>query len=1050
MKSFCRQIQIQPDLGILTANYIDFNFTVHNINALDTLDMHAWLNLQTPFYLTSFPSGWYIFPGDSGIFGMRIDHLGVDTVYSVNVGFVASNIADTYRDTLWHTFVVDMQTTSNTLLALKNLTAESNNSGIYLSWQDPNVQDTTVVYDLNFLISSDVNLFTPNSSAAILSYDVGRMKITNNNVYSAWNSAKIEIPVISGQRYEIKSDYVQGTANTGWLVVYDKLNSALKLTTQSSISNTTFTYSFTSNFTGTAVVLLQINADVLGEYAFFDNFSIRQTEPSYDYIAIERQPYYLGYPNGNFSEIFRSSNAITSYLDNSATVNEQYNYRLKISKNDYAIYSNSDTATYKILDETPVSDLHNIYADVYVKNGGSTNWANRSDSTTGITIETLLSNISSLGTNKIIAFKSGDYFLKAFKLNGSAYDNFTFTTYGGSKRAKIGLYAELPGWNNSANWVSQGAKDGGYLWKFDFTGKAQAPYSLQRLYLNDVEYYSRANIEKYLVSPTYYQSLGTVDATGGQAPELLQDSVWAHYSAIYPWTKDVWQNNQALQLLLWTPTNTNPANYYYSIKQVSYNSADPEWSGLIEFENIDNLTLDFLEFEGGEFGTIFLIKTNNVLFKNCILNKPQYASIRCYEVSESHFLNNDFIGYDQLPEGTIIADEGSARDGIGLFYNSDNNVVRGNRFYNYSTQSINVSAILPTQQAASGYDTGVPENNIIDSNFVINTIGRRYARPFQVSCNEVAFPNWVTNTSYSAGTIVTNSSAAYRCLVSHTSGTFSTDLANGKWNYEGASLYNHTRMPINTYVTRNLFINMNVGAKDMGADLKYMYNVYVGDPDPFPKWIIDHGKVYAANNSSVFETIGDTTNSLRLYLNNTFVNVRSGLSYSGSDYGFITSNYAYENNLFLNMATSRKFNIRSYTPTIYVNSDLDFRWYRNRTKASIKNNLSFNSNLTDTGDRLGYKLDESSSNTYTYAEFATFLTGDANRTVSGNIVLSNATYNLNSILPNWQNSDYKINTSSPAHNAGIDITNYLPNWLTKDYFGNVINKTQPNIGAVDN
>ena len=40
---------------------------------------------------------------------------------------------------------------------------------------------------------------------------------------------------------------------------------------------------------------------------------------------------------------------------------------------------------------------------------------------------------------------------------------------------------------------------------------------------------------------------------------------------------------------------------------------------------------------------------------------------------------------------------------------------------------------------------------------------------------------WATSTSYSVGNRVLQSSMNYICRVAHTSGTFSTDLAAGKW-----------------------------------------------------------------------------------------------------------------------------------------------------------------------------------------------------------------------------------------------------------------------------
>ncbi len=44
-----------------------------------------------------------------------------------------------------------------------------------------------------------------------------------------------------------------------------------------------------------------------------------------------------------------------------------------------------------------------------------------------------------------------------------------------------------------------------------------------------------------------------------------------------------------------------------------------------------------------------------------------------------------------------------------------------------------------------------------------------------------AAAGWVTSTSYTVGIVVTNSGSSYFCLVAHTSGTFATDLAAGKW-----------------------------------------------------------------------------------------------------------------------------------------------------------------------------------------------------------------------------------------------------------------------------
>lgn len=45
----------------------------------------------------------------------------------------------------------------------------------------------------------------------------------------------------------------------------------------------------------------------------------------------------------------------------------------------------------------------------------------------------------------------------------------------------------------------------------------------------------------------------------------------------------------------------------------------------------------------------------------------------------------------------------------------------------------------------------------------------------------VAYAAWATSTSYVLGNLVTSGGNDYRCIVAHTSGTFATDLAAGKW-----------------------------------------------------------------------------------------------------------------------------------------------------------------------------------------------------------------------------------------------------------------------------
>lgn len=69
------------------------------------------------------------------------------------------------------------------------------------------------------------------------------------------------------------------------------------------------------------------------------------------------------------------------------------------------------------------------------------------------------------------------------------------------------------------------------------------------------------------------------------------------------------------------------------------------------------------------------------------------------------------------------------------------------------------------------------------TNFIIE-LGHQYARFWSngVQVQRASAPDWVTATPYTAGvSYVTESLIIYFCLVSHTSGTFATDLAAGNW-----------------------------------------------------------------------------------------------------------------------------------------------------------------------------------------------------------------------------------------------------------------------------
>lgn len=60
--------------------------------------------------------------------------------------------------------------------------------------------------------------------------------------------------------------------------------------------------------------------------------------------------------------------------------------------------------------------------------------------------------------------------------------------------------------------------------------------------------------------------------------------------------------------------------------------------------------------------------------------------------------------------------------------------------------------------------------------------GANYIRFYKTRAQIVkAYAAWATTTFYKVGSLVTNSGNYYRCLIAHKSGTFATDLSNGKW-----------------------------------------------------------------------------------------------------------------------------------------------------------------------------------------------------------------------------------------------------------------------------
>lgn len=95
-------------------------------------------------------------------------------------------------------------------------------------------------------------------------------------------------------------------------------------------------------------------------------------------------------------------------------------------------------------------------------------------------------------------------------------------------------------------------------------------------------------------------------------------------------------------------------------------------------------------------------------------------------------------------------------------------------------------------------------------------IGNLYIR-FYANSGQVVVasaPAWQTSTAYVVGNYVTQTAVIYYCLIAHTSGTFATDLAAGKWIAQ-------TKLEIPTIFQQADIFNLQVANK---ADVMYIVN----------------------------------------------------------------------------------------------------------------------------------------------------------------------------------------------------------------------------------
>lgn len=87
---------------------------------------------------------------------------------------------------------------------------------------------------------------------------------------------------------------------------------------------------------------------------------------------------------------------------------------------------------------------------------------------------------------------------------------------------------------------------------------------------------------------------------------------------------------------------------------------------------------------------------------------------------------------------------------------------------------------------------------------------------------------WMSGTAYLPGRVVTNSAVAYLCVVAHTSGTFATDLASGKWVQIAPVIMTAPADSIE-FIPSSAISSNNVQAaiEEVSSDLQPAVNLYI-------------------------------------------------------------------------------------------------------------------------------------------------------------------------------------------------------------------------------
>ena len=421
---------------------------------------------------------------------------------------------------------------------------------------------------------------------------------------------------------------------------------------------------------------------------------------------------------------------------------------------------------------------------------------------------------------------------------------------------------------------------------------------------------------------------------------------------------------------------TNGIIYVYSTTDL--NSKTVEYSGgmftstkyayTVSISDLDYLRLEYLELEGGFWGTIGLYGSDYIDISNCVIgDKSSYFGIYASADRYINFGTDETSEYVKIHDNVIDRGTSSYVDEWGMGYWRDQPESKGVMAIN----DCNYWEVYDNTITNFGHNVYIGWNSI--------AAGKGRSQYNKVYNNEISSPMY----EYSQGIMFAADdqypgnfeayNEAYNNYVHH---VVAGITPASDWNKIHHNIISYTAISENP---NKLSDGWAIGGGGSG---------YLGS--------MGAGEGYYFNNTIYMSERFNLAHLKGLVANNLFV--QWGEVYTGTEH------------------------------LIYKYGDLE-------TEMEIKNNIAFSDNKTSS-DAVAWQ--GSPTKYYTIAELNTYTSN------SGNLVSDKTS--LSEIV---STSTWNLVSGSNAVDAGIDISSLISSGFT-DRNGNVVDRTTPNIGAIDN